>query len=163
RFGPEQIPLCSDLLPPLYDRLQHGGACLVSPEAIGRAIQLILAPVVMFSACSVFVGGVLNHYTSVGDRIRALTRERLDLLRVDNAGRRGAHHHGDRLLAPLTHVRSGPGDTAAGCRNGNLGRRDCPRMSRTTTNGAARELLSQPAAEHQRLIDQRERATPWWR
>jgi len=53
----------------------------VSPEAIGRAIQLILAPVVMFSACSVFVGGVLNHYTSVGDRIRALTRERLDLLR----------------------------------------------------------------------------------
>jgi len=53
----------------------------VSPEAIGRTIQLILAPVVMFSACSVFVGGVLNHYTSVGDRIRALTRERLELLR----------------------------------------------------------------------------------
>ena len=53
----------------------------MSPEAIGRTIQLILAPVVMFSACSVFVGGVLNHYTSVGDRIRALTRERLELLR----------------------------------------------------------------------------------
>ena len=44
----------------------------MSPEAIGRALQLILAPVVMFSACSVFVGGVLNHYTSVADRIRAL-------------------------------------------------------------------------------------------
>jgi Ni/Fe-hydrogenase subunit HybB-like protein len=56
----------------------------VTPEAIGRAIQLILAPVVMFSACSVFVGGVLNHYTSVGDRIRALTRERLELLRDPN-------------------------------------------------------------------------------
>ena len=54
----------------------------MSPEAIGRTIQLILAPVVMFSACSVFVGGVLNHYTSVGDRIRALTRERLELLRA---------------------------------------------------------------------------------
>ena len=54
----------------------------MSPEAIGRTIQLILAPVVMFSACSVFVGGVLNHYTSVGDRIRALTRERLGLLRT---------------------------------------------------------------------------------
>src|SRR6266487_765554 len=53
----------------------------MSSEAIGRTIQLILAPVVMFSACSVFVGGVLNHYTSVGDRIRALTRERLELLR----------------------------------------------------------------------------------
>jgi hypothetical protein len=53
----------------------------VTPEVIGRSIQLILAPVVMFSACSIFVGGVLNHYTSVGDRIRALTRERLDVLR----------------------------------------------------------------------------------
>jgi hypothetical protein len=52
----------------------------MTPEAIGRTIQLILAPVVMFSACSIFVGGVLNHYTSVSDRVRALTRERLDLL-----------------------------------------------------------------------------------
>ena len=54
----------------------------MSPEEIGRTIQLILAPVVMFSACSIFVGGVLSHYTSIGDRIRALTRERLDLLRT---------------------------------------------------------------------------------
>src|ERR671933_456290 len=50
----------------------------MSPEEIGRTIQLILAPVVMFSACSIFVGGVLGHYTSLSDRIRALTRERLD-------------------------------------------------------------------------------------
>jgi hypothetical protein len=54
----------------------------MSPESIGRTIQLILGPVVMLSACSVFVGGVLTHYTSVGDRIRALTRERLELLRA---------------------------------------------------------------------------------
>jgi len=54
----------------------------MSPEEIGRTIQLILAPVVMFSACSIFVGGVLSHYTSLSDRIRALTRERLDLLRT---------------------------------------------------------------------------------
>ena len=52
----------------------------MSTEMIGRTIQLILGPVVMISACSVFVGGVLNHYTSVGDRIRALTRERLEVL-----------------------------------------------------------------------------------
>ena len=52
----------------------------MSAEAIGRTIQLILGPVVMLSACSVFVGGVLNHYTSVGDRVRALTHERLELL-----------------------------------------------------------------------------------
>ncbi len=36
-------------------------------------------------------------------------------------------------------------------------------MSRTTTNGADHDPLSQPAAERQRLIEQRERATPWWR
>ena len=54
----------------------------MTPEMIGRTIQLILAPVVMFSACSIFVGGVLSHYTSLSDRIRSLTRERLDLLRA---------------------------------------------------------------------------------
>jgi hypothetical protein len=54
----------------------------MTPDEIGRTIQLILAPVVMFSACSIFVGGVLSHYTSIGDRIRALTRERLELLRA---------------------------------------------------------------------------------
>jgi Protein of unknown function (DUF2721) len=53
----------------------------MTPDAIGRAIELILAPVVMLSACSIFVSGVLGHYTSVSDRIRALTRERLDLIR----------------------------------------------------------------------------------
>ena len=53
----------------------------MSAETISRTIMLILAPVVMFSACSIFVGGVLSHYTSLSDRIRALTRERLDLLR----------------------------------------------------------------------------------
>jgi hypothetical protein len=54
----------------------------MSAEAISRTIMLILAPVVMFSACSIFVGGVLSRYTSVSDRLRALTRERLDLLRT---------------------------------------------------------------------------------
>jgi hypothetical protein len=54
----------------------------VTSEAIGRTIQLILAPVVTFNACSVFVAGVLGHYTSVTDRIRALTREWLDVLRA---------------------------------------------------------------------------------
>ena len=52
----------------------------MSAETISRTIQLILAPVVMFSACSIFVGGVLSHYTSLSDRIRALTRERLDVV-----------------------------------------------------------------------------------
>ena len=54
----------------------------MSAEMITRTIQLILAPVVMLSACSIFVGGVLSHYTSLSDRIRALTRERLDVVRT---------------------------------------------------------------------------------
>jgi hypothetical protein len=53
----------------------------VNAESISRTIMLILAPVVMFSACSIFVGGVLSHYTSLTDRIRALSRERLEVLR----------------------------------------------------------------------------------
>src|SRR5918911_330037 len=53
----------------------------MSAEAVTRTIMLILAPVVMFSACSIFVGGVLSHYTSVSDRIRALSRERLEFVR----------------------------------------------------------------------------------
>ena len=54
----------------------------MNAETITRTIQLILAPVVMLSACSIFVGGVLSHYTSLSDRIRALSRERLDVVRT---------------------------------------------------------------------------------
>jgi hypothetical protein len=54
----------------------------MSAETITRTIQLILAPVVMLSACSIFVSGVLSYYTSLSDRIRALTRERLDVVRT---------------------------------------------------------------------------------
>lgn len=54
----------------------------MTAEAITRTIMLILAPAVMLSACSIFVGGVLSHYTSLSDRIRALSRERLDVVRT---------------------------------------------------------------------------------
>jgi hypothetical protein len=53
----------------------------MTAETVSRTIMLILAPVVMFSACSIFVGGILSHYTAIGDRIRALTRERLEVVR----------------------------------------------------------------------------------
>jgi Protein of unknown function (DUF2721) len=62
----------------------------MTPEMIGRTIQLILAPVVMFSACSIFVGGVLGHNTALGDRIRALTREQLESLRALSSPAAGA-------------------------------------------------------------------------
>jgi hypothetical protein len=53
----------------------------VTPEALARTIQLTLAPVVMISACAIFVGGLLAHYTNLSDRIRAMTAERRDVLR----------------------------------------------------------------------------------
>ena len=52
----------------------------MSAETVTRTIQLILAPVVMLSACSVFVGGVLAHYAAINDRIRTMVHERLELL-----------------------------------------------------------------------------------
>jgi Protein of unknown function (DUF2721) len=53
----------------------------MSAETVTRTIQLILAPVVMLSACSIFVGGLLSHYAALNARIRMLAHERLDLLR----------------------------------------------------------------------------------
>jgi hypothetical protein len=53
----------------------------VTPDAVARTIQLVLAPVVVVSACSIFVGGLLSRSTNLSDRIRAMTTERLDLVR----------------------------------------------------------------------------------
>jgi hypothetical protein len=53
----------------------------MSVETITRTIQLILAPVVMVSACAVFVGGLLSHYEAINGRMRGMARERLELLR----------------------------------------------------------------------------------
>lgn len=50
-------------------------------ETIARTIQLILAPVVMVSACAILLNGLLTRYASINDRLRTLARERLDLLR----------------------------------------------------------------------------------
>lgn len=50
-------------------------------EAIARTIQFILAPVVMVTSCAILVGGMLTQYAAINDRMRALTRERLELLR----------------------------------------------------------------------------------
>lgn len=47
---------------------------------LARIIQIILAPVVMITSCAIIVGGVLSQYSAINDRLRALARERLDLL-----------------------------------------------------------------------------------
>jgi hypothetical protein len=56
----------------------------VSAETVTRTIQLILAPVVLLSACSIFVGGLLSHYEALNARMRTMVRERLDILRGPN-------------------------------------------------------------------------------
>jgi len=54
----------------------------MSAELVTRTIQFIIAPVVMVSACAILLGGLLGHYAAINDRLRALVRERLDLLRA---------------------------------------------------------------------------------
>lgn len=49
-------------------------------EEAARAIQTILAPAVMISACGLLLLGMQNRYGRINDRLRVLGRERLDLL-----------------------------------------------------------------------------------
>ena len=53
----------------------------MSAEMVARTIQLIIAPVVMVTTCSILLGGLLSHYAALNDRLRGMARERLDLLR----------------------------------------------------------------------------------
>ncbi len=48
-------------------------------QTTAKTIQLILAPVVMITACGLLLGAMMNHYTAINSRIRALTAERLSL------------------------------------------------------------------------------------
>ncbi len=49
---------------------------------VGQIIQLILAPVVMITSCSLVLNGLLSRYAAINDRLRLMVRERLDLLRA---------------------------------------------------------------------------------
>jgi hypothetical protein len=53
----------------------------MDPEMVARTIQLIIAPAVMITSCCIFTNGLLAHYASVGERLRVIMRERVDLLR----------------------------------------------------------------------------------
>jgi hypothetical protein len=67
----------------------------MSAATIAQTIQLILAPVVMVTACAILVGGIVSHYAAINDRLRTLTRERLDLLRGPNGALSSAFTSGD--------------------------------------------------------------------
>lgn len=69
---------------------------------LARIIQVILAPVVMITSCAIIVGGILTQYNAINDRLRALARERLDLLTapdgaLNHSQSLGNSAHGERL------------------------------------------------------------------
>jgi hypothetical protein len=57
----------------------------MDPEMVARTIQLIIAPAVMITSCCIFTNGLLVHYSAIGERLRLIVRERVDLLRETEA------------------------------------------------------------------------------
>lgn len=53
----------------------------MSAELIARTIMFILAPVVMVNASAQILNGLLGYYSTLNDRMRRLSHERLELLR----------------------------------------------------------------------------------
>jgi energy-coupling factor transporter transmembrane protein EcfT len=52
-------------------------------QMTAQIIQLILAPVVMISACGILLSGLVGRYTSSSSQLRMMTHERLELLREE--------------------------------------------------------------------------------
>jgi hypothetical protein len=74
----------------------------VTAADLARIIQIILAPAVMITSCALIVGGVLSQHAAINNRLRALARERLDLLTAPdgtlNLSQTRAHSaHAERL------------------------------------------------------------------
>ncbi len=49
-------------------------------DFLGRTLQLILAPVVMVTACGIVLSGLLTRYTNLTSIVRSMAAERVDLL-----------------------------------------------------------------------------------
>ncbi len=52
----------------------------MNAEAIAKTIQIIIAPVVMITACAILLGGLHGRYASISSRLRTMAYERLELL-----------------------------------------------------------------------------------
>lgn len=71
----------------------------MSPQSIVAIIQFSVAPVVMVTSAAILIGGMLTRYAEVNDRLRALNRERLDLLHEPGGGFSLAYAQADALRA----------------------------------------------------------------
>lgn len=56
----------------------------MNAEIVTQIIQMILAPTVMVSACTLIQSGILGRYSNIGNRLRALVRDRAEFLADDN-------------------------------------------------------------------------------
>jgi hypothetical protein len=70
---------------------------MMDVETVTRTIQLILAPVVMVSACALILVGLLNRYSAIANRLRSMARERLDLGAMQNQSQDQPHLAAERL------------------------------------------------------------------
>jgi Protein of unknown function (DUF2721) len=52
----------------------------MNAETVARTIQLIIAPTVLLSVCTLVQNGILGRYTAIGDRMRKIDQDRLQLL-----------------------------------------------------------------------------------
>jgi hypothetical protein len=52
----------------------------MNANSVAQAIQLVIAPSVMLSSCIVFLNLTLGRYLKISDRLRGMTRERIDIL-----------------------------------------------------------------------------------
>ncbi|MBJ7898925.1 MAG: DUF2721 domain-containing protein [Cyanobacteria bacterium RI_101] len=56
----------------------------MNAEVVVETIQLVIAPTVMISSCTLIQNAILGRYSAISDRLRFLVRERLDLLEKYN-------------------------------------------------------------------------------
>lgn len=57
----------------------------MNTQTVINTIQLIIAPVVMVTACAVILNGLLTRFATINERLRSMTHERLELLRTPDS------------------------------------------------------------------------------
>lgn len=75
----------------------------MTSETIVKAISLILAPVVMITACAILQNGLIAHYSVISNHLRLVNQEILSLSEIDlsNSPSKAAHLHDlKHLLLP---------------------------------------------------------------
>lgn len=75
----------------------------MASEAVVKTISLIIAPVVMITACAVMQNGLIAHYNSITNHLRSLNQEILNLSETDlskNTAKAQRLHDLEHLLLP---------------------------------------------------------------